>query len=78
MNPIQNNPQQSTQQQEQPNSNQQPTVSTQFNLAAQINIVYNPSLKLLRACKQIKKILTGNRDAIWTLDCFHNVCPIFS
>merc|ERR1712130_678202 len=29
-------------------------------------------LKLLRACKRVKKLLTGNKDALWTLDCFHN------
>lgn len=31
-------------------------------------------LKLIRACEKIKKLLTGNKDALWTLDCFHNVC----
>eukprot|EP00485_Elphidium_margaritaceum_P014018 CAMPEP_0202731832 /NCGR_PEP_ID=MMETSP1385-20130828/187346_1 /ASSEMBLY_ACC=CAM_ASM_000861 /TAXON_ID=933848 /ORGANISM="Elphidium margaritaceum" /LENGTH=931 /DNA_ID=CAMNT_0049398135 /DNA_START=64 /DNA_END=2859 /DNA_ORIENTATION=- len=28
-------------------------------------------LKLLQACGKIKKQLTGNKDALWTLDCFH-------
>ena len=34
-------------------------------------------LKLLRACKRTKKLLTGNKDSLWTLDCFHNVCIFF-
>merc|ERR1712130_131651 len=25
-----------------------------------------------RECQKIKKLLTGNKDAVWTLDCFHN------
>eukprot|EP01084_Bolivina_argentea_P178299 308216_1 len=29
-------------------------------------------LKLLLACRKIKKLLTGNKDALWTLDCFHD------
>jgi len=29
-------------------------------------------LKLLQSAKKIKKLLTGNKDAVWTLDCFHN------
>eukprot|EP01084_Bolivina_argentea_P123263 218452_1 len=31
-----------------------------------------PKLKLLRAAKDIKKILTGNKEAHWCLDCFHD------
>ena len=33
-------------------------------------------LKLMQAAKKIKKLLTGNKDAVWTLDCFHNVCSL--
>jgi len=29
-------------------------------------------LNLLQAAKKMKKLLTGNNDAVWTLDCFHN------
>jgi len=28
--------------------------------------------KLLQSAKKIKKLLTGNKDAVWTLDCFHD------
>ena len=30
----------------------------------------------LLTCKKIKKLLTGNKDAVWTLDCFHDVCAL--
>eukprot|EP00484_Ammonia_sp_Unknown_P017864 CAMPEP_0197044192 /NCGR_PEP_ID=MMETSP1384-20130603/20310_1 /TAXON_ID=29189 /ORGANISM="Ammonia sp." /LENGTH=923 /DNA_ID=CAMNT_0042475609 /DNA_START=127 /DNA_END=2898 /DNA_ORIENTATION=- len=29
-------------------------------------------LKLIQSCEHIKKLLTGNKDALWTLDCFHD------
>jgi len=28
--------------------------------------------KLMQSAKKIKKLLTGNKDAVWTLDCFHD------
>eukprot|EP00486_Rosalina_sp_Unknown_P006641 CAMPEP_0201571800 /NCGR_PEP_ID=MMETSP0190_2-20130828/14734_1 /ASSEMBLY_ACC=CAM_ASM_000263 /TAXON_ID=37353 /ORGANISM="Rosalina sp." /LENGTH=910 /DNA_ID=CAMNT_0047996839 /DNA_START=164 /DNA_END=2896 /DNA_ORIENTATION=- len=37
-----------------------------------INTLPKQKLKLIRACEKIKKLLTGNKDAHWTLDCFHD------
>lgn len=37
-----------------------------------INEKPKQKLKLIKACKKIKKLLTGNKDAVWTLDCFHD------
>ena len=39
-----------------------------------INDLPKQKLKLIRAMEKIKKLLTGNKDAVWTLDCFHDVC----
>jgi len=37
-----------------------------------INEKPKQKLKLIQSCKKIKKLLTGNKDAVWTLDCFHD------
>ena len=42
-----------------------------------INDLPKQKLKLLRACQKVKKLLTGNKDALWTLDCFHDVCLLY-
>ena len=41
-----------------------------------INNLPKQKLKLIRSMEKIKKLLTGNKDAVWTLDCFHDVCKM--